>query len=43
MNVLFLSISPLSHMSKHSISLDLLREFKRNGHNVYAVAGIEKK
>ena len=23
--------------------LDLLREFKRNGHNVYAVAGIEKK
>ena len=43
MNVLYLSISSLSHMSKHSISLDLLREFKRNGHNVYAVAGIEKK
>ena len=43
MNVLFLSISSLSHMSKHSISLDLLREFKRNGHNVYVVAGLEKK
>lgn len=43
MNVLYLSISQLSHMSKHSIYLDLLREFKRNGHNVYAVAGIEKK
>lgn len=43
MNVLYLSISQLSHMSKHSIYLDLLREFKKNGHNVYAVAGIEKK
>lgn len=43
MNVLFLSISPLAHLSKHSISLDLLREFKRNGHSVYAVAGLEKK
>lgn len=43
MNVLFLTISALPHMSKHSISLDLLREFKRNGHNVYAVGGLEKK
>lgn len=42
MNVLFLSISALPHMSSHSISLDLLREFRRNGHNVYAVGAIER-
>ncbi len=43
MNVLFLSISSLPHMSEHSISLDLLREFQRNGHRVYVVCAIEKK
>jgi len=29
-------------MSKHSISLDLLREFRRNGHNVYAVGALDR-
>ena len=43
MKVLFLSISALPHVSEHSISLDLLHEFKRNGHEIYIVAGLEKK
>lgn len=43
MNVLFLSISALPHVSEHGISLDLLHEFERNGHEVYIVAGLEKK
>lgn len=43
MNVLFLSISPLPHISAHSISLDLIHEFIRNGHKVYAVCGNERK
>ncbi len=30
-------------MSDHSISLDLLHQFKKNGHNVFAVCGIERK
>lgn len=42
MNVLFLSISSIRHMSDHSISLDLLREFQRNGHRVYVMCGREK-
>ena len=42
MNILFLSISALPHMSKHSISLDLLREFRRHGHNVYVVASVDR-
>lgn len=43
MNILFLSISSLPHISEHSISLDLIHEFIRNGHNVYAVCAIERK
>lgn len=43
MNVLFLSISAMPNVEGHSISLDLLHEFKRNGHDVYIVAGLEKK
>ena len=42
MNILFLSISPIQHVASHSISQDLLREFKKNGHEVYIVAGLEK-
>ena len=30
-------------MSKHSISLDLIHEFQRNGHNMYVVCAREKK
>ncbi len=43
MNVLFASISPIADVSKHSISLDLLHEFQRHGHNVYIVCAVEKK
>ncbi len=31
----------MEHMSKHSISLDLLHEFKRHGHNVYTVSALK--
>ena len=43
MNVLFVSISSMPHASKHSISLDLIHEFQRNGHEVYIVSAIEKR
>ena len=43
MNVLFLSISPIANAASHSISLDLLHEFQKNGHNVYIVCGLERK
>lgn len=43
MNIIFLSISSLPHMSNHSISLDLIREFQHHGHNVYVVCALEKE
>lgn len=43
MNVLFISISGISHLSGHSISLDLLRELKSRGHNVYVVGSNERR
>ena len=33
----------MPHLSGHSISLDLLHEFNRQGHDVYVVAGMSKK
>lgn len=43
MNVLFVSISAMPHLSEHSISLDLIRQFKQNGHNVYVVCSNERR
>ena len=43
MNVLFISISSLPHVSEHGISLDLIREFRRHGHNVYIICALEKR
>ena len=43
MNILFTSISSIAHVANHSISLDLIHELVRKGHNVYIVAGLEKK
>lgn len=43
MNILFISISSLPHISEHAISLDLLHEFCRNGHNVHIVCALEKR
>ena len=40
MKILFLSISSMPHMSKHSISHDLLHEFKKAGHEVYTVSAL---
>ena len=42
MNILFLSISSISDVSQHGISMDLLREFKRNGHSVCIVCAMDK-
>ncbi|MBE6623024.1 MAG: glycosyltransferase family 4 protein [Ruminococcaceae bacterium] len=43
MKVLFVSISPIADVGGHSISLDLLREFKKGGHEVYIVCALERK
>ena len=43
MNVLFISISSLPHVSEHGISLDLIHEFTRQGHQVYIVSALEKR
>lgn len=43
MNELFISISSLPHVSEHSISLDLIHEFRKNRHNVCIVCAPEKR
>lgn len=43
MKVLFLSISSLPHLSEHSISLDLLRQIRRHGHELYVVSSLERR
>ena len=42
MNILFISISSIPDINLHSISLDLLREFQRNGHNICILCALEK-
>lgn len=42
MNILFISISSIPDVNLHSISLDLLREFQRNGHHVCILCALEK-
>lgn len=43
MKILFLSIGNLRDLSAHSLYPDLLREFAKNGHDVYAVCANEKR
>lgn len=43
MNVLFLTLSSISSLETHGIYTDLLREFTRHGHVVYAVSAAEKR
>lgn len=43
MNILFISISSLPHVSQHGISLDLIHEFKCQGHDVYIICALEKR
>ena len=43
MKILFVSISSLPHISEHSISLDLIHELQKNGHEVYVVCSLERR
>ena len=43
MNILFITISAVPHLSGHSISLDLLRELKKRGHEIYVVGSNERR
>lgn len=42
MNILFISISSIPNVTIHSISLDLLREFQKNGHHICILCALEK-
>lgn len=41
MNILFLSLLDFESINEHSIYTDLLREFHKNGHSVYAISPVE--
>lgn len=43
MNILFLNLLKFSSFEEHNIYTDLLREFMKNGHNVYAVCPSERR
>lgn len=43
MNILFISISTLPHISQHSISLDLIHQLQARGHRMYAVCALERR
>ena len=43
MNVLFLTLLSFESLNERSIYTDLLREFVKNGHDVYAVSPIERR
>ncbi|MCR5837638.1 MAG: glycosyltransferase family 4 protein [Lachnospiraceae bacterium] len=43
MNVLFLTLLSFNSIKERTIYTDLLREFVKNGHNVYAISPVEKR
>lgn len=43
MNILFVSISGMPHMSNHSISLDIIHELKKAGHKICVVCSNERR
>lgn len=43
MNILFLGLSSFDSYEESELSLDLLREFIKNGHNVYSCMPIERR
>ena len=43
MNVLFLTLLDFSSLQERNIYTDLLREFIKNGHEVYAISPVEKR
>jgi hypothetical protein len=42
MNVLFLTLVGFESLQERGIYTDLLREFVKNGHTVYAISPVEK-
>ena len=43
MNVLFLTLLSFNSLQERNIYTDLLREFVKNGHQVYVISPVEKK
>lgn len=43
MNVLYFKAGALAKLSEHTIYTDLLKQFQRNGHVVYAIAALERR
>ena len=43
MNVLFLTLVSFSSLQERNIYSDLLREFVKNGHQVYVISPVEKR
>ena len=43
MNILFLTLLDFQSLNEYSIYTDLLREFAKNGHNIYAVSPVERR
>ena len=43
MNVLFLTLLDFDTLNQNNIYTDLLREFTKNGHNVFAISPVERK
>ena len=43
MNILFLTLVEFNSIKEHNIYTDLLREFAKNGHKVFAISPLERK
>lgn len=43
MNILFLTLLDFSSIEEHNIYTDLLREFARHGHAIYAITPVERR
>lgn len=43
MNILFLTLLDFNSLDERNIYTDLLREFYKNGHSVYAISPVEKR
>ena len=43
MNVIFLTLFDIRSYDEHNIYCDLLREFDKNGHNVYCISPVERR
>jgi glycosyltransferase involved in cell wall biosynthesis len=43
MNVLFITLADINNLSEHGVYQDLLREFVKQGHQVFVVSPIEKR